>query len=215
MAAPELLVDRPRLRGRLHQVAAFLSIGGLVWLVADAHTPMAVLAAVVYGLATIALYVTSSSYHLYARAGRAREVMQRLDHSMIYVLIAGTYTPVCLLALHGSLRWVLLAIVWTGALLGVLVTLFAFDRVPHLTFVLSLILGWAAVLALPDLLQRPGLLALAVAGGDLYTGGAILCAGSWPGRQARWFGYHEYWHAFGVAAGGVFFVLNLGLIAGA
>jgi hemolysin III len=215
MAAPELLVDRPRLRGRLHQVAAFLSIGGLVWLVADAHTPMAVLAAVVYGLATIALYVTSSSYHLYARAGRAREVMQRLDHSMIYVLIAGTYTPVCLLALHGSLRWVLLAIVWTGALLGVLVTLFAFDRVPHLTFVLSLILGWAAVLALPDLLQRPGLLALAVAGGVLYTVGAILFACSWPGRQARWFGYHEYWHAFGVAAGGVFFVLNLGLIAGA
>jgi hemolysin III len=215
VAAPELLADRPRLRGRLHQVAAFLSIAGLVWMIADAHTSTAVIAAVIYGLAMIALYFTSSSYHIYARAGRSRVVMRRLDHSMIYVLIAGTYTPVCLLALHGSLRWVLLAIVWTGALLGVLVTLFAFDRVPHLTFVLSLILGWAAVLALPDLLERPGLLALAVAGGVLYTVGAILFACSWPGRQARWFGYHEYWHAFGVAAGGVFFVLNLGLIAGA
>jgi hemolysin III len=215
MAAPELLVDRPRLRGRLHQVAAFLSIGGLVWLVADAHTPMAVLAAVVYGLATIALYVTSSSYHLYARAGRAREVMQRLDHSMIYVLIAGTYTPVCLLALSGSVRWVLLAIVWTGALAGVLFTLLAYDRFPHMTFILSLILGWAALLALPDLLARPGLLALAAVGGVLYTAGAILFACNWPGRTARWFGYHEYWHAFVVAAGGVFFAMNLALVTGA
>ncbi len=127
-----------------------------MWLVADADTPIAVLAAVVYGLATIALYFTSSSYHLYARAGRAREVMQRLDHSMIYVLIVGTYTPVCLLALTGSVRWALLAIVWTGALVGVLFTLLAYDRFPHMTFILSLILGWAALLALPDLLERPG-----------------------------------------------------------
>jgi hemolysin III len=215
VAAPDLLAERPILRGRLHQVAAFLSIAGLVWMIADAHTSTAVIAAVVYGLAMIALYFTSSSYHLYARAGRAYTVMRRLDHSMIYVLIAGTYTPVCLLALHGSLRWVLLAIVWTGALIGVLVTLLAFDRFPHLTFILSLVLGWAALLALPELVQRPGLLALAVAGGLLYTVGAILFACSWPGRTARWFGYHEYWHAFGVAAGGVFFAMNLALIAGA
>lgn len=215
MAAPELLADRPRLRGRLHQVAAFLSIAGFGWMIADAHTSTAVVAAVVYGLAMIALYFTSSSYHLYARTGRAHTVMRRLDHSMIYVLIAGTYTPVCLLALHGSLRWVLLAIVWTGAVIGVLVTLVAFDRIPYLTFVLSLVLGWAAVLALPELLERPDLLALTIAGGLLYTVGAILFAFQWPGRVARWFGYHEYWHAFGVAAGSVFFVLNLGLIAGA
>ncbi len=215
MAAPELLVDRPRLRGRLHQVAALASVAGLVWMIADAHTSTAAIAAVVYGLAMIALYLSSSSYHVYARAGRARVVMRRLDHSMIYVLIAGTYTPVCLLALHGSLRWALLGIVWTGALVGVLITLLAFDRFPHLTFVLSLVLGWAALVALPELVERPGLLALAIAGGLLYTVGAILFACSWPGRRARWFGYHEYWHAFGVAAGGVFFAMNLALIAGA
>jgi hemolysin III len=199
----------------VHQVAAFVSVGGLVWLIADAHTPTAVVAAVVYGSAMVALYFTSSSYHLYARAGRARAVFQRLDHSMIYVLIAGTYTPVCLLALHGSVRWALLAIVWTGAIAGVLVTLLAYERFPKVTFILSLVLGWAAVLALPELLQQPGLLALALLGGVLYTTGAILFALHWPGRAARWFGYHEYWHAFGVAAGVAFFVLNLGLIAGA
>jgi hemolysin III len=188
MAAPELLVDRPRLRGRLHQVAAFLSIGGLVWRVADPHTPMAARPAAVYGRAPIALSVPSTSYPLYARPGRAREEMQRLDHSMIYVLIAGTYTPVCLLALSGSVRWELLAIVWTGAHAGVLFTLLAYDRFPHMTFILSLILGWAALLALPVLLARPGLLALAAVGGVLYTAGAILFACNWPGRTARWFG---------------------------
>jgi hemolysin III len=214
VAGIEVLTDRPRLRGRIHQVAAVASVAGLVWMIADAHTSTAVVAAVVYGLAAIALYATSSSYHLYARAGRSHTVLRRLDHSMIYVLIAGTYTPVCLLALHGSLRWALLAVVWIGAVVGVSVTVVAFDRVPYLTFVLSLVLGWAAVFAIPELLDRPGVLALAALGGVLYTAGAIMFAFSWPGRAARWFGYHEYWHAFGVAAGAAFFAMNLGLIAG-
>jgi len=213
MALPELLATRPRLRGRVHQGAAIASVGGLVWLVAVAQTGRAVVAACVYGVATIALYLTSSSYHLYARSPRARRVMQRLDHSMIYVLIAGTYTPVCLLALHGSLRWALLAIVWTGALLGVAVKLLALERLPKLGFVLYLVLGWAAVLALPELLERPGLLALAVVGGMLYTVGAVLFALRRPGRHAVWFGYHECWHTLGVAAGAVFFAINLGLVS--
>jgi hemolysin III len=182
-------------------------------MIAVAHTPTALVAAVVYGLATIALYLTSSSYHLYARDGRARVVMQRLDHSMIYVLIAGTYTPVCLLALDGSWRWALLALVWAGAIAGVLIKTLALDRFPKLGFALYLVLGWAAILALPQLLDRPGLLVLAAIGGLLYTAGAIMFVLHWPGRAARWFGYHEYWHAFGIAAGGMFFALNFWLIA--
>jgi hemolysin III len=211
--APSLLTTRPRLRGRLHQIAAIASIGGLVWMLADAHTSTAVVAACVYGLATIALYLTSSSYHLYARAPRTREVMQRLDHSMIYVLIAGTYTPVCLLAMHGSFRWVLLGLVWAGAVAGVLIAGLALDRFPKLSFALYLVLGWAAVLALPQLADRPGLLALALVGGVLYTVGAVLFALKRPRPEAVWFGYHEFWHAFGIAAGGAFFAMNLGLIA--
>jgi hemolysin III len=213
MAPPDVLGARPHLRGRVHQVAAVVSVGGLVWLVVVAHTGRAVVAACVYGLATIALYLTSSSYHLYARSPRARRLMQRLDHSMIYVLIAGTYTPVCLLALHGRVRWALLAVVWTGALVGVAVKLLALDRLPKLGFALYLVLGWAAVLALPDLLRRPGLLALALVGGALYTVGAVLFALRRPGRDAVWFGYHEYWHALGVAAGAVFFAINLALVS--
>ena len=213
MSASTAIDLRPRLRGRLHQVAALASIAGLGWMLADAQTSQAVIAAWVYGLATIALYATSSTYHLYARSPRARAVMKRLDHSMIYVLIAGTYTPVCLLAMHGSFRWVLLGLVWAGALAGVLLKVLALERFPKLGAGLYLVLGWAAIVALPELAHRPGLLALAIAGGLLYTVGAVLFALHWPGPTATWFGYHEFWHAMGVAAGAVFFTLNLGLIA--
>ncbi len=206
---------RPRLRGRLHQVAAVASICGLAWLLADARTARAVIAAWVYGLAMIALYLSSSSYHLYARSARARLVMQRVDHSMIYVLIAGTYTPVCLLALRGSFRWTLLALVWTGALVGVVLAALALDRFPKLTWGLYLTLGWAALAAVPSLSQRPALLALGVLGGVLYTVGAVLFALHRPRPVAKWFGYHECWHAVGLAAGVVFFAVNLALIAAA
>jgi hemolysin III len=204
---------RPRLRGRLHQFAAVAAVGGLIWMLAAAHTGRAVVAAVVYGLSNIALYLTSSTYHVYARSERARRVFQRLDHSMIYVLIAGTYTPVCLLALHGSFRWVLLGLVWTGALVGVLLAALALDRYPKLGAGLYIVLGWAAILAIPQLTERPGLLALATVGGVIYTSGAVMFAMKWPGRAAVWFGYHEYWHAMGIAAGAVLFAMNLGLIA--
>ena len=213
MTLPQFVTDRPRLRGRLHQVAAFASVGGLVWLIASAHTPRALVAACVYGLSTLALYLTSSSYHLYARSPRARWIMQRLDHAMIYVLIAGTYTPVCVLALHGSWRWVLLGLAWSGALVGVLLALVALDRFPKLTFSLYLVLGWAAVGALPELASRPALIAAMATGGILYTVGAILFALHRPRPHAVWFGYHEVWHALGIAAGGVFFAANLGLVA--
>jgi len=215
VTSPIAAMLRPRLRGRVHQAAAFASIGGLVWLILDAHSGTALVAAWVYGLAMIALYVTSSSYHLYARSPRARRVMQRVDHSMIYVLIAGSCTPVCLLALHGSFRWVVLGIVWVGALTGVLMAALALDRFPKLGWALYLVLGWAAVLAVPALADRPELLAFAVVGGLLYTVGAILFALHRPRPVAVWFGYHEFWHAFGVAAGAAVFAMNLGLIAAA
>ena len=122
------VIAGPRLRGRLHQLAALASFGGIAWLLSDARTLAGVVAAWVYGIAMIALYATSSTYHIYARSPRARQIMKRLDHSMIYVLIAGTYTPVCLLALHGAERWALLGVVWTGALVGIGVTTVAHDR---------------------------------------------------------------------------------------
>ena len=213
VTSPIVAMLRPRLRGRVHQAAALASIGGLVWLIVDAHSATALVAAWVYGLSMVALYATSSSYHVYARSPRARRVMQRLDHSMIYVLIAGSFTPVCLLALDGPFRWVLLGLVWLGACTGVLIATLALERFPKLRWSLYLGLGWAAVLALPALGDRPELLVLAGVGGILYTVGAILFALHRPRPDAVWFGYHEFWHAFGVAAGAAIFAMNLGLIA--
>jgi len=215
VTSPIAAMLRPRLRGRLHQAAALASIGGLIWLILDAHSATGLVAAWVYGLSTVALYATSSSYHIYARSPRARRVMQRMDHSMIYVLIAGSFTPVCLLALNGSFRWVVLGLVWVGALTGVLMAALALDRFPRLSWSLYLVLGWAAVLAVPALADRPALLALAGVGGILYTVGAILFALHRPRPVAVWFGYHEFWHAFGIAAGAAVFAMNLGLIAAA
>jgi hemolysin III len=212
-ATPELEIPRPRLRGRLHQAALVASIPGLAWLISDAQGPRAVAAAWVYGLSMVALYLASSVYHLYARSPRARVVMKSFDHSMIFVLIAGTYTPVCLLVLQGSLGWVLLGVVWVGALVGVVIKTIAIERYPKLEFSLYLVLGWAVVVALPSLPWRPDLLGLAALGGLLYTAGAVLFVLHRPRPVAVWFGYHEFWHLLGVLAGVAFFVVNLALIA--
>lgn len=204
--------DRPRLRGRLHLLALVASVGGLVWLLRSAHTPSAIAAAWVYGSAAILLYLSSSTYHVFAKGPRSRRIMQRIDHSMIYVLIAGTFTPVCLLVLDGSWRWIALGAMWTGAICGILLKVLAFERWGKLASALYIVLGWAALGTLPALIQRPALLAQIAVGGVLYTVGAIFFALGRPVLSPRWFGYHEVWHTFVVAAGAVLFVANLGLV---
>jgi hemolysin III len=139
--------------------------------------------------------------------------MRRLDHSMIFLLIAGTYTPVCLLALHGWLGVSLLVAVWVGALIGIALKVVGLERYRKISAPLYLALGWLAVIAAPQFLHHLALVPLAVAGGLLYTVGAVLFALQWPGRTAAWFGYHEWWHAFVVVAGACFFAMNAYLIA--
>ncbi len=206
------LLDRPRLRGRLHQAAAVASFAGLIWLVRSAEGGTPKVAAWVYGLSCIALYLTSSSYHVFSRSPRARRIMQRLDHSMIYVLIAGTFTPVCLVEMTGAYRWSVLAVVWVGALAGVVLKVFALERFTKLGFALYLVLGWVGLVMIPVLAGDPALLALVLAGGVLYTVGAVLFALQRPRLHPGWFGYHEVWHAFGIAAGALFFVVNLQVV---
>jgi hemolysin III len=206
-------VTVPRLRGRLHLVAFVVSLVGLAWLVALADGPRALLAAWVYGLATVLLYLVSSSYHVFARGPRIRPVMRRLDHSMIFVLIAGTYTPVCLLALHGWWGVSLLIAVWAGAVVGIVLKVAGLERFRKISAPLYLVLGWLAVLAAPQLIDHLELLPFALAGGLLYTVGAVLFALQWPAPVAKWFGYHEWWHAYVVAAGACFFAMNAYLIA--
>ncbi|MCU1454678.1 MAG: hemolysin family channel protein [Acidimicrobiales bacterium] len=212
MESESVAVVRPHLRGRLHQLAFLLSIVGLAVLVRVAPTPRARAAAWIYGLAGMLLYLTSSSYHVFARSPRARRIMQRADHSMIFVLIAGTFTPIAVLAVPSPWRWPALITMWTGALVGMALKIVALERFPRLGSAMYIVLGWAGLAVLPTLWHRPVTLVLIVAAGLLYTGGAALFAVRRPRLSPRWFGYHEAWHAFGVAAGALLFIANLGLI---
>ena len=204
-AMPTHSVVVPRLRGRLHLVAFAVSLLGLAYLVAIADGPRALLAAWIYGLATVLLYLVSSSYHVFARGPRVRPVMRRLDHSMIFVLIAGTYTPVCLLALDGWWGVSLLIAVWIGAIVGIVLKVVGLERYRKISAPLYLVLGWLAVLAAPQLLDHLELLPFALAGGLLYTVGIPVLFVGRPNPWPKTFGYHEVWHAFTVVAAGCHF----------
>jgi hemolysin III len=205
-------IVRPRLRGRLHQMAFVASVVGLVWLVRSATGARALTAAWVYGISSAVAYLASSLYHGVARPGRVKWVLRRCDHCTIFLLIAGTFTPICLLTIRGTWCWVLLTIMWSGALGGIAFKVAALERYRRVGGALYLILGWMGLLVFPALIHRPLVLGLVVAGGLLYTVGAVLFFLKVPRLSPRWFGYHEVWHVFGVLAGALLFVANLHLV---
>jgi hemolysin III len=205
---------KPRFRGRLHQVAFIVSIPAGLTLVALADRPVARVAAAIYALSLIALYGTSAAYHLGRWSTRTFNRMRKLDHSMIYVLIAGTYTPIALLGLEGPWSTVVLIAAWAGAALGVTITLVRFDRFKVLGAALYIVLGWLALLVAPVLIRElsvPQLL-LILAGGILYTGGSVILLLNRPNPSPAAFGYHEIWHAMGIAAGACHYAAVLLLV---
>jgi hemolysin III len=193
---------KPRLRGVSHEYAFFVSILTGIALVAAASDARARLAAAVYAVAVTALLGTSALYHRVTWRPRARRWMRRLDHSMIFVLIAGTYTPVCLLALHGSLAHTVLIVVWAGALGGVVFKLLWIDAPKWLFALVYVALGWVSAAVFGELPAAVGWLGVAglAGGGLLYTLGAVVYASERPNPWPRTFGYHEVFHAFVLAA---------------
>lgn len=200
IASPGLV--KPRWRGRLHQIAFFVAIPQGIALVATAAGWVARVAAAVYALSLAGLYGVSALYHRLRWSPRALARMRRLDHSMIFVLIAGTYTPVSLLVLHRPWSIALLAVVWAGAIMGVLMKVLGLDRTRKITGTLYIVLGWVAVLMAPAFVTRVPLsvLLLIVAGGVLYTLGAIVFLRKRPDPSPAVFGYHEVWHVAVVSA---------------
>lgn len=193
---------RPRLRGLLHAIGAPLALGlGLVLLVL-AGTPRERTSVGVYAASLTALFTMSAVYHRGRWRPTAKAWLQRVDHSMIFVLIAGTYTPFCLLVLAGSTSWIVLAIVWGGALAGV-ITRLTWASAPRWFFVpLYLALGWVALIVAPALAAGASLATnlLLVAGGVLYSIGAIIFATQRPDPFPTVFGFHEVFHALTIAA---------------
>jgi hemolysin III len=200
-AAPRLV--KPRLRGVSHQWAFFVScaIGAALVVAAPAGTPR--LAATIYAISVAMLFGVSALYHRITWASvPARRWMRRVDHSAIFVLIAGTYTPFALLVLDGPIATVILVVVWAGALGGILLKLVWIDAPKLLTAIVYVALGWVAVAAFPDLIDELGLTgtALVVAGGLLYTAGAVVYAFKRPDPVPTVFGYHEVFHALVIVA---------------
>jgi len=193
---------KPRLRGWFHEVAFFVSIPAGVALAVLAAGARARTATIIYAVSLTAVFGASAAYHRVDWPPKAFRRMKRLDHSMIFVLIAGSYTPMCLLALHGAWTVVMLSLVWTGAAVGITLKNIRIDGFHVLTGFLYIALGWVALFALPQLVRElsPAAIVLMAAGGVLYTVGAIVLARHRPDPAPATFGYHEVWHAFIVAA---------------
>lgn len=193
---------KPRLRGVLHETGFAVSLITGTALVCLAEGARARTAAVVYAVSVALLFGTSAAYHRGPWTGRSREVMKRLDHSMIFILIAGTYTPFALLLLEGATRWLVFGLVWGGALLGVVLRNAVRRPARWLFVVLYLALGWVALGVLPQLQEAGGwaVVVLLLVGGLFYSLGAIVYALRRPDPFPTWFGFHEVFHAFTLLA---------------
>ena len=191
------------MRGTLHQIAFFVSVPAGIALIVLANTGKARFAAVVFATGLAGVFGASAAYHRVAWSVPARKRMKRPDHSRIFVLIAGTYTPLCLLALSGAWSVVMLATVWAGAVTGIVMKQFNIDGLRRVSGFLYITLGWISIVTLPQLFHTMSVAAftLVVAGGLLYTVGAIVFAVKRPDPNPAVFGYHEIWHAFTAGAG--------------
>jgi hemolysin III len=210
-------VPKPSLRGRLHQIAFIVWIPAGITLVALGRTALARVAAAIYSVSVLALYGVSASYHRLPWSPRARRWMRRLDHSTIFILIAGSYTPLGLLALHHAWRIAILATVWGVALVGILLKMIHLEKMDRIGMVLYIALGWTALIALPEIMRSlgPAPIVLLFTGGVLYTVGAIFFALHRPNLNPKVFGYHEMWHSMVIGGSACHYAMILLLAVGA
>lgn len=207
-AADAIAAVKPKLRGVSHEWAFFVSLFLGAALIVAARTPRATIAVAVYAATLSALLGTSALYHrVNWTRPEVRRWMRRLDHSMIFFLIAGTYTPFALLVLHGPLASAILAVVWIGALAGAVVETIWIDHPKWVAALIYMSLGWVAVVAFPEMWTAMGVggTLLVAVGGVLYTAGAVVYATQRPDPNPRVFGYHEVFHLFVILAAAAHF----------
>ncbi|RQN03041.1 hemolysin III family protein [Aeromicrobium camelliae] len=193
---------KPKLRGWLHLATAPLAFFSFIVMLVLADDPEARAGAAVFMVSSLALFVVSAVYHTGTWRGSVMQTLKRVDHSNIFIMIAGSYTPFSLLLLNGRHAAIMLSLVWGGALLGVLFKVF-WLHAPRWNYVpLYLLLGWAAVLYWPEFAEAAptSVLVLMVVGGGLYTLGALVYGFKRPDPFPRWFGFHEVFHALTIAA---------------
>ena len=216
MRTPGPLTDsvKPLLRGWSHAVAAVLAGAGTVFLLAKTagDTPKQI-SLLIYGLSLVVLFAVSALYHVGSWSAKRRALLRRLDHANIFVLIAGTYTPVAVNVLVGGWRIGVLVTLWGAALCGS-VAVAPQLRIPRWALVgVYLLMGWVGLLVLPQVASRVGSGVLLLAGGGaLYSGGAVMYALRRPRLWPRVFGYHEAFHLMVIAASCLFYAFVVGFV---
>jgi hemolysin III len=201
---------KPKLRGWLHLGTAPLTLAAGIVLIALSPTPMTRVGSVVFTVSALLLFTVSAIYHTGTWSPRTWAFLRRFDHSNVFILIAGSYTPITLMLLEGTQRVALLATVWTAAILGVLFRVFWTDAPRWLYTPIYIAMGWAAVFFIPGFIDgassRLGtgmaiaVLVLIASGGVLYTLGGAVYGFKFPNPSPRWFGFHEVFHSFTVLA---------------
>jgi hemolysin III len=209
-----VLDELPRLRGVFHAYAFWFAVVAAAVLIAEAPDGRARLAATIYGIGLCGLFAASATYHRWRWNPRWKPMLRRIDHSMIFVFIAASYTPVALLVLSSTRSVIVLVSVWVGALAGVAFSLAWIDAPRAVTAGAYIAVGWVIVIAAPDVVHGIGWIAalLFLAGGLLYSTGATVYATQRPDPWPRVFGFHEVFHTLVIAAALAHFVAMAGWV---
>ena len=195
------LEHKPSWRGWIHLGTFPIALAAGIVLVSLADGLTAKVSSAVFALSSLTLFGISAVYHRFHWSDRTREVLRRLDHANIFFLIAGTYTPIATLALPPDEGQLLMILVWSGTVCGIALRVLWLNAPRWLYVPLYLLLGWAAVMYTPQLLEaNTAMLVLVFVGGGLYSLGAVVYGTKWPDPSPRSFGFHEIFHALTVAA---------------
>jgi len=207
---------RQPVSGLTHLLTAIAALGGWIVLIVIADGKPAKIAALsVYGLSLVLLFGCSAAYHLIKTGPKGYRLLRTLDHTAIYLLIAGSYTPICWLRLSGFWKGGLLAIIWAFAFIGIGVKIFIINAPRWVTAGVYVVMGWLAVLAIRPILAAlsPGALFWLAAGGIIYTLGAVVYILKKPDFVPGVFGFHELWHLFVILAALAHYIAIAGYIA--
>jgi hemolysin III len=204
--APAPQRSRPLLRGWIHAAAAIAAVVITALFVVASRGQTMRVSLLIFGLTMVILFTVSAVYHIIDWEPEIRSRLRKVDHANIFLLIAGTYTAVCVNMLTGSLRLNVLLAVWIAGIVGALTSWIRIPRARVVSAFLYIAMGWIAVVLFPTMIRHLPLAAFAVllSGGLFYTAGAIIYAARWPDPLPRHFGYHELFHLLTVAGCGSF-----------
>lgn len=197
-----------------HWGGAILALAGLIaLLIVGWSTPAKIVSLLVYGLSLIAMFSASATYHMVRARDRVLEILRKVDHSAIYLLIAGTYTPFCVNAFSGFWQWGMLAIIWSLAAIGIAVKIFYIKSPRWLNAGIYVVMGWLCIAAIGEMLAvlPAWVITWLIAGGVIYTLGAIVYVTKIFNFAPGVFGFHEVWHIFVMLAAAAHFVAVMGV----